>query len=413
MAKQGSPPRSTEIFSLPYVLFGSPDGLFELMVDTGSASETPWFIAVQGLVPIRGLASLNFTISATPLEILPRAPAAPTDPSGRPGGWPRPADLALGEAFPAITRLRVGETVYVDMYPGRMAFFAIAPELHRQVLPPRPAASTCAVPCALLTNDSRRILEMRHPSGGLTQCYCSSQVLSVVLIEEEEFTDGLRILVQQDVLPTLAASLTPLFDPDAEPCDEDPDDPAAELCEEPSSGLRGPDSVTHTVLNDPERRLYSVGVPTVAFHEYYIAVYAHNYTATAASFALTATFAEKPSTLPMPLITPLAASFRFSFAILQPDAYSYYSLSVADYTNDLHIVFRINSGLIDAFVAPSDLVSLPGRNMVGVSWFTQAAQTPDLDPATTREFEVRHSPACVGITLFSVAVVSGRISCSL
>ena len=47
-------------------MFGTAEGYYEFTMPVGTANREPWFVGVQGLVPVFGVETLNFTFAVSP-----------------------------------------------------------------------------------------------------------------------------------------------------------------------------------------------------------------------------------------------------------------------------------------------------------------------------------------------------------
>jgi len=64
--RQGDAP-SSDLTDTAYTMFGNSLGYYQFTVPISSASREPWFVGVQGLVPVDGLEILNFTFAVSPM----------------------------------------------------------------------------------------------------------------------------------------------------------------------------------------------------------------------------------------------------------------------------------------------------------------------------------------------------------
>jgi len=64
--RQGDTP-SSDLTDTAYTMFGDSLGYYQFTVPISSPSREPWFVGVQGLVPIEGLEILNFTFAVSPM----------------------------------------------------------------------------------------------------------------------------------------------------------------------------------------------------------------------------------------------------------------------------------------------------------------------------------------------------------
>ena len=66
--RQARVPTSSELgdTDVAHTMFGTAEGYYEFTMPVGTASREPWFVGVQGLVPVFGVETLNFTFAVSP-----------------------------------------------------------------------------------------------------------------------------------------------------------------------------------------------------------------------------------------------------------------------------------------------------------------------------------------------------------
>jgi len=154
---------TNDLSGTPYTMFASNDGYYEFTIpDIGTASREPWFVGIEGLVPINGAEALNFTFAVSPM--------VDDDPVPFPG-----QSMIVGERSPAGDMEQTARTVNVveifdgvgvqgSVEIGRFAFF----RLHTLL--------------------AMRTLELR-------------------VTEKYQYSGGLRIYVQQGAPPSLISHI--------------------------------------------------------------------------------------------------------------------------------------------------------------------------------------------------------------
>lgn len=166
------------------------------------------------------------------------------------------------------------------------------------------------------------------------------RTLEVEVLEDEffGFTGALRLYVQQAIPPSLTSYLS--------------------------------EDVVTMELNAGQEG-YWLSVPVTPGHTYYIGVHAWMYMQREYLYSITATFTARDPTLAPAPIFPLTNNFRYFYSVAQATTYSYYSVVAPNTGEDLHFVFRISAGDADVFVSSSN--PYPGRDLVGVHWYSQHA----------------------------------------
>ncbi|MDB4339372.1 chitobiase/beta-hexosaminidase C-terminal domain-containing protein [bacterium] len=153
---------TSDLSNTAYTMFGDANGYFEFTVPVSTTSREPWFVGVQGLVPVFGVEAFNFTFAVSPMleNDVPYPGRSLTM------GERRPAEDALQPTARSIDFQDILEGVSVQgsVRVGRFAFFRI------RIL------------------RSLRWLEVR--------------------VTEEHYSGGLRIYAQQGVAPSLISHLT-------------------------------------------------------------------------------------------------------------------------------------------------------------------------------------------------------------
>ena len=155
---QTTPP-TADLTGTPYSMFANSKGLYEFTVPIeGAASREPWYVGVQGLVPVFGVDALNFTLAVSPMiendVQFPGRTTAVGERAVGDGGARRVDVVELFEDVSVTGSVRI----------GRFAFFRIR----------------------MLR--SLRSLEVR--------------------VTEERYSGGLRIFTQEGVPPSLTAHHT-------------------------------------------------------------------------------------------------------------------------------------------------------------------------------------------------------------
>jgi hypothetical protein len=155
-------PASLDLSGAGYTMFANAEGFYTFTMPVGVASREPWFVGIQGLVPVSGVGSLNFTFDVNPeLEGEAVSHGRSLGPTGEPASATR-LD-GFGPKGVKVTDIRQGEDVHGVVGAGRFAYFRI-----RNI-------------------SSMRWLEVR--------------------VTEAQFTGGLRIFAQEEELPSHTSHL--------------------------------------------------------------------------------------------------------------------------------------------------------------------------------------------------------------
>jgi hypothetical protein len=301
---------TNDLSGTPYTMFGNNDGYYEFTIpDVGTASREPWFVGIEGLVPINGVASLNFTFAVSPtvdddpapfpgrsLTIGERSPtlAAPVPYGYHP--YPSTDDREQTSRSVTVVEIFDGVGVQGSVGIGRFAFFRM-----RMLL-------------------AMRTLEVR--------------------VTEEFFSGGLRIYVQQGVPPSLV------------------------------SHIKSNVIISPTVAVDKEGYLYTI--PVVGGKDYYIGVYGFSYDfqsdrgipeyrfSIMAKLVLRFTPAQKAI-----FVRSLQTNYQFQPGPIVEGQYTYYRVDVSDVTRDLHIVTK--SAYVDVVVSNTN--PFPTLSLIDVGWY--------------------------------------------
>ena len=308
--RQGDAP-SSDLTDTAYTMFGDSQGYYEFTVPISSPSRAPWFVGVQGLVPIEGLEILNFTFAVSPMiesdELFPgRSFAAgfEADPYGRPGlsGVP----TARTEFY--AQEITEGVSVKASVRVGRFAFFR------------------------LRITRSLRWLDVR--------------------VFERRFSNGLRIYAQNGVPPSLVSHIT----------------------QNVTTGLVLENGVEGYSYRAPayEGKDFYIGVYGFSYDFQNMQAADTKMREPLYHFTITASTAPRLSGLGLPEHRNFASTYRFFFAFKPAGEYAYYSIPHTDVSKDLHIVVRIAAGVVDVVV--SNTVKYPKRTeLENVGWSSMAA----------------------------------------